>query len=61
MKMFAIANQALKNTFPQKGKGFAVAVLTKKGNILVDEHQKTSLNKVFAGGDIVLGAASVMN
>ncbi len=34
--------------------------LNKWGNIIVDENQKTSLDKVFAGGDIVLGAATVI-
>ncbi|HPN39401.1 MAG TPA: FAD-dependent oxidoreductase, partial [Melioribacteraceae bacterium] len=34
--------------------------VNKWGNIIVDEMQKTSLNKVFAGGDIVLGAATVI-
>jgi glutamate synthase (NADPH/NADH) small chain len=32
----------------------------KYGNITVDETGKTSLNRVFAGGDIVLGAATVI-
>lgn len=32
----------------------------KWGNILVDENQKTSLDRVYAGGDIVLGAATVI-
>jgi glutamate synthase (NADPH/NADH) small chain len=32
----------------------------KRGRILVDEKQKTSLDKVYAGGDIVLGAATVI-
>ncbi|PIS09425.1 hypothetical protein COT75_01965 [Candidatus Beckwithbacteria bacterium CG10_big_fil_rev_8_21_14_0_10_34_10] len=32
-KMFVIANKAMENTFPKPNKGFAVAVLTKKGNI----------------------------
>jgi glutamate synthase (NADPH/NADH) small chain len=32
----------------------------KRGRILVNEDQKTSLEKVYAGGDIVLGAASVI-
>jgi glutamate synthase (NADPH/NADH) small chain len=31
-----------------------------RGRILVDENQKTSLEKVYAGGDIVLGAATVI-
>ena len=31
-----------------------------KGHILVDEHNETSLRNVFAGGDIVLGAATVI-
>ncbi len=30
------------------------------GNLIVDETQKTSLERVFAGGDIVLGAATVI-
>lgn len=30
------------------------------GNILVDDHNKTSMDKVYAGGDIVLGAATVI-
>ncbi len=34
--------------------------VTKKGNIIVDESQKTSLARVWAGGDIVLGAATVI-
>ena len=32
----------------------------RKGHILVDEKQKTSMDRVFAGGDIVLGAATVI-
>jgi glutamate synthase (NADPH/NADH) small chain len=32
----------------------------RKGRIIVDESQKTSLDKVYAGGDIVLGAATVI-
>jgi glutamate synthase (NADPH/NADH) small chain len=32
----------------------------KRGRIIVDENQKTSLDKVYAGGDIVLGAATVI-
>jgi glutamate synthase (NADPH/NADH) small chain len=32
----------------------------KKGRIVVNEDQKTSLEKVYAGGDIVLGAATVI-
>ncbi len=34
--------------------------ITKWGNIIVDETGKTSLDRVFAGGDIVLGAATVI-
>ena len=33
---------------------------TKWGNIIVDGNQKTSIDRVFAGGDIVLGAATVI-
>jgi glutamate synthase (NADPH) small chain len=32
----------------------------KWGNIIVDENQKASMDRVFAGGDIVLGAATVI-
>ncbi|MDR1411059.1 MAG: NADPH-dependent glutamate synthase [Spirochaetaceae bacterium] len=32
----------------------------RKGRIVVDETQKTSLDRVYAGGDIVLGAATVI-
>jgi glutamate synthase (NADPH/NADH) small chain len=32
----------------------------KRGHILVDEQQKTSLDRVYAGGDIVLGSATVI-
>jgi glutamate synthase (NADPH) small chain len=32
----------------------------KRGHIIVDEKQKTSLDRVYAGGDIVLGAATVI-
>ncbi|MCX7875792.1 MAG: NADPH-dependent glutamate synthase [Melioribacteraceae bacterium] len=34
--------------------------LNKWGNIIVDENQKTSMDRVYAGGDIVLGAATVI-
>ncbi len=34
--------------------------VTKRGNIVVDGDQKTSLKRVWAGGDIVLGAATVI-
>jgi glutamate synthase (NADPH/NADH) small chain len=32
----------------------------RKGRIVVNEDQKTSLDRVYAGGDIVLGAATVI-
>jgi glutamate synthase (NADPH/NADH) small chain len=32
----------------------------KRGNIIVDEDGKTSMDRVYAGGDIVLGAATVI-
>ncbi|MDR1947779.1 MAG: FAD-dependent oxidoreductase, partial [Spirochaetaceae bacterium] len=32
----------------------------RRGRILVDADQKTSLDRVYAGGDIVLGAATVI-
>ena len=34
--------------------------VSKWGNIIVDEKQKTSMDNVYAGGDIVLGAATVI-
>lgn len=34
--------------------------VNKRGNIIVDETQQTSMKRVFAGGDIVLGAATVI-
>ncbi len=34
--------------------------VTDRGNIVVDDKQRTSLKKVWAGGDIVLGAATVI-
>lgn len=34
--------------------------VTKWGNIIVDETGKTSLDRIYAGGDIVLGAATVI-
>ncbi len=34
--------------------------VTKWGNIIVDEEQRTSIQKVWSGGDIVLGAATVI-
>ncbi|MDR1445074.1 MAG: NADPH-dependent glutamate synthase [Treponema sp.] len=35
-------------------------IIDKRGRIVVDETQKTSLDRVYAGGDIVLGAATVI-
>ena len=32
----------------------------RRGHLVVDEHGRTSLDRVFAGGDIVLGAATVI-
>ena len=34
--------------------------VNKRGNITVDETGKTSMDRVYAGGDIVLGAATVI-
>jgi glutamate synthase (NADPH/NADH) small chain len=34
--------------------------VTRRGNIVVDDTQHTSMNRIFAGGDIVLGAATVI-
>jgi glutamate synthase (NADPH/NADH) small chain len=32
----------------------------KRGNIVTDDDGKTSIDRVYAGGDIVLGAATVI-
>jgi glutamate synthase (NADPH/NADH) small chain len=47
------SNPLISQTTPQMN-------VNRKGNILVDETQKTSLDRIFAGGDIVLGAATVI-
>ncbi|MCW3094283.1 MAG: gltD [Ferruginibacter sp.] len=47
------SNPLISQTTPQLN-------VSKRGNIVVDETQKTSMDKVFAGGDIVLGAATVI-
>jgi glutamate synthase (NADPH/NADH) small chain len=52
----AIGNESAP-LLPQTNPDLAV---TKRGNIIVDETGKTSLDKVYAGGDIVLGAATVI-
>ena len=48
-----LANPLIRQTTP--GLEF-----NKWGNIVVDEHCRTSMPGVFAGGDIVLGAATVI-
>jgi NADPH-dependent glutamate synthase beta subunit-like oxidoreductase len=35
-------------------------LINKWGNIIVDDNGKTSIDRVYAGGDIVLGAATVI-
>lgn len=47
------SNPLIKQTTPEM-------ITTKWGNIVVDENCKTSINRVYAGGDIVLGAATVI-
>ena len=47
------SNPLISQTTPQ-------LAVNKRGNIIVDETQKTSMDKIFAGGDIVLGAATVI-
>ncbi|MFP4363715.1 MAG: NADPH-dependent glutamate synthase [Spirochaetia bacterium] len=47
------SNPLIKQTTPE-------LETNKWGNIVVDENQRTSLDKVYAGGDIVLGAATVI-
>jgi glutamate synthase (NADPH/NADH) small chain len=45
---------------PLLTKTTAALVADKRGRIIVDETQKTSLDAVYAGGDIALGAATVI-
>jgi len=47
------SNPLISQTTPQLN-------VNKWGNIIVDDAQKTSMNRIFAGGDIVLGAATVI-
>jgi glutamate synthase (NADPH/NADH) small chain len=47
------SNPLISQTAPEIG-------VNKWGNITVDEDGKTSMDKVYAGGDIVLGAATVI-
>lgn len=47
------ANPVLSNTTPE-------LEITKWGNIIADENGKTSMDRIYAGGDIVLGAATVI-
>ena len=47
------ANPVLSNTTPD-------LEINKWGNIIADETGKTSIEKIYAGGDIVLGAATVI-
>ena len=47
------SNPLISQTTPQMS-------VNKKGNIIVDETQKTSVDRIYAGGDIVLGAATVI-
>ena len=47
------SNPLISQTTPQLN-------VNKWGNITVDETQKTSVDRIFAGGDIVLGAATVI-
>ena len=47
------SNPLIKQTTPE-------LALNEKGNIIVDENQQTSVKNVFAGGDIVRGAATVI-
>lgn len=46
-------NPLIKQTTPE-------LQVNKWGNVLVDEHCKTSVDRIYAGGDIVLGAATVI-
>ncbi len=54
--IIAIGN-ASNPLIPQTTEGLNI---NRRGNIVVDEHQATSIPGVYAGGDIVLGAATVI-
>lgn len=54
--IIAIGN-ASNPLIPQTTEGLEI---NRRGNIIVDDHGKTSLEGVYAGGDIVLGAATVI-
>ncbi|MDR0374111.1 MAG: FAD-dependent oxidoreductase, partial [Treponema sp.] len=45
---------------PLLTKTTAALATDKRGRVIVDETQKTSLDAVYAGGDITLGAATVI-
>ncbi len=47
------SNPLIKQTTPE-------IATNRHGNITVDDSGKTSIDRVFAGGDIVLGAATVI-
>lgn len=47
------SNPLIKNSTPELD-------VDQKGRIIVDEHSQTSISGIFAGGDIVLGAATVI-
>ncbi|MFN8252935.1 MAG: NADPH-dependent glutamate synthase [Ferruginibacter sp.] len=47
------SNPLISQTTPQMN-------VNRRGNIMVDAAQQTSVSKIFAGGDIVLGAATVI-
>ena len=47
------ANPVLSNTTPE-------LEISRWGNIVVDETGKTSIDRIYAGGDIILGAATVI-
>ena len=55
MALGTVANPLLRSTIPDLGLAF-----NEKGNIVCDDECRTSLPTVFAGGDIVLGAATVI-
>ena len=48
------SNPLLTSTYPQ-------IKLNKWGNIIIDENGKTSVDGIYAGGDIVTGSATVIS
>jgi len=64
MKLGEPDDSGRKRPLPLKGSEFKISCdhlnIGKKGNIIVDNNYQTSINNVFAGGDITSGSATVI-